>query len=474
MNKSQVRLLAAEMANGQIPAGEYRARRRELIDEIVAGTETINRAEPIAHASAVEDDEEKTTLNQHGKSDTSSPGIVPAKRFTLPLPMLLAAGAVLGVAVLLVLMWPDDAPQPVATIAPPSVPQAEKISPSRALAESFVARRDFSADAIATFSHGWQQLDIAERDRAPSELWFSSLIRALRDEVKTQKALASLGSGNGALERAKAVFALGEFLGVSDRLPRIDNISTVSAAPVEVSAAAMPTDPAPPIEVPTGIQRESTVPSQSLTAAVPRLGATSLTGRQWLAAQEDGQLTLQIFAVNNLDRVEQLIATHPSLSVYVLATEGAVPRYRIFHGVFADEASARQAYASLPVDISKASHGAIVKSFSVVRDDLRSQTTSSTTAPPSAQSDTDTFALQIFATGNRDSAQALVRAFPTLKLQMRELSGDAAPYRVVYGDYASAAQARSAAAVLPQKLLTRIGGAPLPKPVSALGTVAQP
>jgi septal ring-binding cell division protein DamX len=473
MNKSQVRLLAAEMANGQIPSGEYRARRRELIDHIVAGTETINRAEPIAHASVAEDDEEKTTLNQRSKSDTSP--TTPAKRFALPLPMLLVAGAVLSVALLLVLLWPDDAPQPVATLAPPSVPQAEKISPSRALAESFVARRDFSADAIATFSHDWQQIDTAERDRAHSELWFSSLIRALRDEVKTQKALASLAGGHDALERAKAAFALGEFLGVSDRLPRIDNISTASATPAEVpTAAAMRKDPAPPAAIPPDPQGESTVPAQSLTAAVPQLGATTLTGRQWLAAQEDGRLTLQIFAVNNLDQVEQLITTHPSLSVHVLATEGAVPRYRVFHGVFADEASARQAYASLPVGITKASHGAIVKSFSVVRDDLRSQTVPPTAAATSAQSDTDTYALQIFATGNRDSAQALVQAFPALKLQLRELSGDATPYRVVYGDYSSAAQARSAAAVLPQGLLTRIGGAPLPKPVSALGTLTPP
>jgi septal ring-binding cell division protein DamX len=190
-----------------------------------------------------------------------------------------------------------------------------------------------------------------------------------------------------------------------------------------------------------------------------------------LAAQDNSHLTLQIFAVNNLDRVEQLIGAHPGLDVHVLATEGAVPRYRVFHGVFRSEEQARKAYTALPADILTASNGAIVKSFSVVHDDLRA--TRVATESTGAGNDPEAYAVQVFATGNRANAQALIRAFPALKLKLRKIAGDAAPFRVVYGQFESADLARSAASQLPQTLLSRVG-TPLPKSMGSLGTAAQP
>jgi septal ring-binding cell division protein DamX len=491
MNKSQVRLLADEMANGEITAGEYRARRRELIDNIVAGTAAIERVAPVWQVNALGGDDEKTTLKNGGES---VPRTRAERRFAVPLSLLLVAGVVACVVIITALLWPAAEPPPLVTHAVPAVPQAEKIAASRALAESFVARRDFGADAIAAFSRDWQGIDAAEREQVRGKLWFSSLVHALSNEIKTQKALAGLADGGVALQRAQAAFALGEFLGVSDQLPSVDNVAlqpgTGTDANTDTGAATEPepnsdTAAAAPAytltQSPSQSQSSSASPSPLATptiAAPNGSAATSgqaLTGRQWLATNTNDQLTLQIFAVNNLNRVEELIGAHLTLDVHVLATEGAEPRYRVFHGVYADEESARQAYAALPASITKASHGAIVKSFSVVRDDLRGLTT--TTAPSASTSTTgkaDAFTLQMFATGNRETAQALVQAFPALKLQLREISGDAAPYRVVHGDYSSAARARSAALTLPQELLARIGGAPLAKELSALGTLAQP
>jgi septal ring-binding cell division protein DamX len=207
-----------------------------------------------------------------------------------------------------------------------------------------------------------------------------------------------------------------------------------------------------------------------------------LTGRQWLAAQADEHLTLQIFAVNQLDRIEQLITSHPNLDVHVLATEGGAPRYRIFHGVFTDEASAREAYAAMPASITSASHGAIVKSFSAVREDLRTQAptvaAAPTTTPAAARQTTapgtdNAFTVQVFATSNRDNAKALMSAFPDLQLKLHEFPGGSAPWRVIYGRFGSAEDARTAASTLPQDFLARIGK-PLPKSFGANGTLVSP
>lgn len=466
MNKSQLRLLAAQAADGSMPAGEYRARRRELIDNIVAGTESIERVPPVwpTRENTNTGDDEVTTLNKRNGGisfDSETP------RFSLPLPVLLGAGSLFCIAVLVMLLWPNKSPESVAQAPPrvPVVPITEAISPARGLIESFVARRDFAPEAINNFQTNWDKLTLEQRAAARGELWFESLIRAVRDEVKTQKALARLASGESAITRARAAFALGQWIGISDQLPNIDDIE--SPKPVAVGSHPRVTEPHTPDNPSAAgpLQVESSAPA---TTARP---STQPTGRQWLAAQDDSHLTLQIFAVNNLNRIEQLISAHPDLDIHVLASEGAAPRYRVFHGVFRDEAQARQAYTALPADILGASQGAIVKSFSVVHEDLQAHVT----APKAVVSkdSTETYAVQVFATGNRANAQALIQAFPALSLTLRNITGDTAPFRVIYGQFASADLARSAASQLPQTLLSRIG-TPLPKAFSSLGTAARP
>ncbi|MFT5449003.1 MAG: septal ring-binding cell division protein DamX [Gammaproteobacteria bacterium] len=478
MNKSQLRLLTAEAADGSIPVGEYRARRRELIDNIVAGTESIERVQSVwaIRENTEPGEDEVTTLNSRHGGISSEPE---APRFSLPFPVLLGAASLFCIAVLVVLLWPADAPEPLA-LAPPTVPAAEEISPARGLVERFVARRDFAPSAIKNFQTDWDKLTAEQREAARRELWFGSLVRAIRDEVKTQKALAGLASGESAITRARDAFALGEWLGVSDQLPSVDDIASSKPVAVDsqsrITQADNPSEVAPTAAGQTQVESSPTVASPENNTAAPAQVTTSPpstqpTGRQWLAAQDDSHLTLQIFAVNNLNRVEQLIGAHSALDVHVLATEVAMPRYRVFHGVFRDEAQARQAYSALPADILGASHGAIVKSFSVVREDLRAQPT---TAKPTASNDSaDTYAVQVFATGKRANAQALIQAFPALNLKLREIAGDAAPYRVVYGQFVSADLARTAASKLPKTLLSRIG-TPLPKLISSLGTAARP
>lgn len=473
MKKSQLRLLAAELASGRIPAGEYRARRRELIDDIVAGEKAIERVEPQPHrAETAKPTRLNPPFDPTAAPTTARTAAAASGRFSLPfsvplpvpIPVILTAGSVLCVAILTAILWPAPPPQVATHTTPivPAIPPSKEVPASRALVESFVARHDFSAAAIAEFQNDWQQIESWEREQARDELWFGSLVRTLGDEVKTQQALAGLAGGEAALARAQAALAFGEFLGVADKLSSVDNVVLHSAA----NAGNTTTDSGTQDKPAATVDEPRTSAPQSAAETVT--GSTP-TGRQWLAAQSDEQLTLQIFAVNHLDRVEQLITAHPDLLVYVLVTEGATPRYRIFHGVFADKGQARQAYEALPAEVTNASQGAIVKSFSVVREDLSAKIS----APTMVNDVSDAFTLQVFASASREGAQALVQSFPALKLRVYEVSGGVAPYRVVFGKFSSATEANTAAAALPETLLARVG-MPLTKNLASLGAKSKP
>jgi septal ring-binding cell division protein DamX len=228
---------------------------------------------------------------------------------------------------------------------------------------------------------------------------------------------------------------------VSELLPRVSE------------AAPLPA-PAPP---------EGTLPDEAARGTQPpraaRAPSAGPTAREWLAARSESELTLQIFAVNSLDRVQQLLTSYPHLQVHIVATEGSSPRFRVLHGVYASEAAARAAFQALPADLSQAAGGAIVKSFAAVREDLAASAPAPDPAAthPAAPAAAGDYTVQLFASGNRDNARALVDAFPALSLELIRRDGDPAPYRVVYGRYRSPEEARRAASGLPQSLLGRVG-----------------
>ncbi len=471
VNKSQLRRLAADFADGRLPPDEYRRRRRELIDAIVDGQQPIRREKPSASA-AVPPERDPATSVGGGAS--------------VPWPLVLGTAAGVCVLALVWLLWPSAEPEPVA--APPSAaapPAAAKLPRSRTLVESFLALRDFSAPSIAGFREEWDALAEVERSDARDTLWFRSLVRALRDEIKTQKALAGLAGGEAAMARAREVWALGEHLDVAEELPTVDleigeapadaaqppsdaaaSAAGAPAAPLATAGdaeAGMPVTPTPPVDTGTAGG------GRQVAAVAPVAPERAPTGREWLDAQADDGLTLQLFAVNRLDRVEQLMTAHAELPLQIVATDGAEPRYRVFHGVYATPDDARAAFDRLPPQVSAAAGGAIVKSFAAVREDLSARADSVPAAPLSPQAGNDGYTLQLFASGNRDNAQALVDAFPDLSLRLHRLPGDDSPYRVVYGRFGTPDDARAAASGLPGNLLSRIGGKPLPKAMHDTG-----
>jgi septal ring-binding cell division protein DamX len=448
LSKSQLRRLAAEYADGHIAAGEYRDRRRELIDAIVEGQVPIQREDAALRA--------KAEPRSHPAGPTPS-----APRWLL----ILGGAAAVLLAMLLWLLWPaDEAPPPPATAV---VPPAVEIPRSRALVESFLALRDFSAPSVAAFRAEWDALAESERAQARDTLWFRSLVRALRDEIKTQKALAGIAGGGAALQRAQQVRAFGAYLGVAEQLPGIEIVLPGGGAGAAQSPAQRPL-PAP------GTQ-DAPAPGAGSTAEAtqPLPGATTdiaPTGREWLAAQADDALTLQLFAVSHLDRVERLMAAHPDLALHIVASDAGRPRYRVLHGVYPSEAAARAGFDALPAAVSAAAGGAIVKSFTALRDDLAGAATPEVTGEGAAGHITrHDYTLQLFASRNLTNALALVNAFPELSLDLHQIDGDTSPYRVVFGRFGSADDARAATSVLPGNLLSRIG-TPLPKTLDEIGT----
>jgi hypothetical protein len=154
---------------------------------------------------------------------------------------MLGAASVMCVAIVAaLLLWPAGDPPRPPPVPTPSVPSAG-LSPARGLVECFVARRNFAVDSLAGFEARWEELTPAERDEARASLWFGGLVRALRDEMKTQKALAGLAGGEAALARAGRLLGLtdegtGEVLGLS--LPQLEALrqaATLFLQPVQAT-----------------------------------------------------------------------------------------------------------------------------------------------------------------------------------------------------------------------------------------------
>lgn len=410
MEPSTLRLLAEQHANKSIDTATYRARRRALIQAIERGDTDIVR----------------------GSADVAAPTSRAWPR-ALALGALCAGAIALGAA----LLGRDDeetgAVEPTAAIEV-NAPR-QQISEAQGLVQAFLTHRDFSASALESFATRWRALPRAERGAARDADWFAAFTRSVTDEIRTQLALAELGTTAPARERVTQLRAFASSVGL-----RLDE-----AALRETRT------------------RQAT---EGQVAAQQNLG-----GAEWLAIQASDRLTLQLFAVNALDHVGQLMQRYATLDMHVLKSELGTPSYRVVHGSFDDVEQAKTAYDQLPEDVRALSNGAIVKSIAALRDDLSA---SQAAAAPVARSQSredenaESFTLQLFATASATNAQALVAAFPELGLTATTVADSPSPHRVLLGRYASVDDARAARKALPPELLSRIGR-PLIKQRKSLG-----
>ncbi len=425
MNKSQLRKLAREHALGRLDDDEYRERRRSLIDAIVGGEVAIVReaAPPPAPPPSTNEDTIETTFERDAGKPKLSPVYIG-----------------IGVVVVGLLVWfflpsaKPQAPDTGTTVqAPLPVPQ---ISRARALVEEFVASKDWSEFSLSRFRESWGALSEADRKEALGSRWFNDLTNAISEEIKTQNALVGFDNSGDAARIGQRLADFAAFLGVAGDVTEFKGNAATTEKPV---ASAAPPENA-------RVSRRETVSTTS--------------GAKWLEAQPADALTLQLFAVNHTDKIQELISANPDIDLQVLVSAQTEPRYRVVYGTFDSAEAARKAHASLPKSIRRAQPTPLVKTVRSLRDEEAS-------ADWLAGLDADNFTLQLFATDNADSARRLISTYSSLDLSLLDTTDTRSRYRVLYGEFDSETSAKGAVTDLPGGLI-RDAGKPLVKSVGEL------
>lgn len=397
MNRSQLRRLARDYAAGRIEHETYLQQRAELIDGIVAGDIVI-----------------ESTADTTADFDVVGPEASGARR--APITLIVGAGIVIAI------LWAFFAggKDPSSVSSRPTAGEhasGKRVSAARVLVEEFLATRDWSGESITTFRDSWNALTPNEQAAARAAPWFRRLAEALREEINAHKALAELDGSGLSTTTGRRLASFGEFLGIDAEMP----------------------DPAPPVDRP----------------AAPQVPARPLSGSRWLAAQHPENYTLQLFAVEHLDRLEHLIASHPDRSLHLLIQESRAPRYRMVHGAFATEEQAKRAHAALPLDLRSGSPEPFVRLIGDLREELLAPPVAERADPvPTA---TPVYTLQVFASGNRDNADRLVSRYASLDLRVQVIEGDTRTYRVLYGRFETPEAAQAASARLPTSMLEEVG-----------------
>jgi hypothetical protein len=270
------------------------------------------------------------------------------------------------------------------------------------------------------FRDNWNALTPNEQAEARAASWFRRLSEALREEINAHKALAEFDGSGLSTTTGKRLAGFGEFLGIDSEMP----------------------DPSP----------------SGRTRIVPTEEKTPLTGSQWLAAQQDGDFTLQLFAVNHLDRIDNLTAAHPNVPLYLLTAEGQDPRFRLVHGSFPSEEQARLAHQALPAELRGQVQEPFVRRISDLREELRTGAgkDSASNAVPAADP-AIVYTLQVFASTSRENVDRLVTRYQPLDLRIHISDGDSTRYRVLYGRFESPQAAQEASAKLPAAMLEEVG-----------------
>jgi hypothetical protein len=405
MNKSRLRRLADDYASGRVEHDEYLRIRGALIDAIVTGEISI---EPSAG----------------GEADFAL--APPPERRIRATPVTLIVGSL----VVMVIVWLFLSSQGTHAPEPGSHGEAGRlpglrVTGARALVNDFLASRDWSTESLAKFRELWNALTPNEQADARAAPWFHGLAEALGEEINAQKALAEFNGRGPYTATEKRLATFGEFLGIDADIP----------------------DP----------QRPGSAALEHPDALAPR-EQKPLTGSQWLQAQQGGNYTLQLWAVDQLDRLEHLIANHPDMPLYLLASPGQRPHFRLLHGSFASEEQARLAYATLSAALRGQAPGPFVRRIDHLREELRGGhsgispvTADPVTRPPPV------YTLQVFASSNRENVDRLVARYPGLHLRVHVSAGDSTPLRVLYGRFHSPQAALEASAKIPVTMLEEVG-----------------
>lgn len=400
MNRSQVRRLAREYATGRLEYDDYVRERSELIDGIESGTIVIE--------STTESTTDLTAARSLDQTIRNTP-----------------LRLIIGICVLIAVVWafllPSETTSPGRAdgTTDTGIP-GKRESTARTLVEKFLVTRDWSGQSLAEFRDNWNALTPNEQAEARASLWFRRLAEALREEINAHKALAEFDGSGLSTTTGKRLASFGEFLGIDAELP---GPFVSQPAPTSVTTQDEP-----------------------------------LSASEWLAAQNDDDFTLQLFAVNQLDQLEHLIADNPDLSLHLLAFQGGEPRYRLLHGAFLSEEQARAAHRALPAELRGEAAGPVIRRIGELREELRRAQNDAAASGAFAASDrAPVYTLQLFVSESRENAERLVARYDALDLRVHTSNGQGTHYRVLYGEFDSREAAQKASTRLPAAMLEEVG-----------------
>ncbi len=354
MKASRLHALALRHAAGELSFSQYRQLRRELIEAIIEGREPLYEAPE--------------------QAPPTSPRDTPAWLCWFRSNWIV----VLGVTVVLVagtslLYRPARSPAPTPGAA------GQRATPSRleAAIQHFLATGSWSPERFRQLLETWRKASDAERRQAQTTLAWRLLGERLQQRIEEELALLELEREPATLERAGRLLQDTRAFGFNNaqihRLqeqlrqpatassPAVEQPTADSPPPAEAGQSGAP-GPEPPPASATGQPRSgSGVPPESPDERL----AEADTG--WLQARETGRYTLQLFAVNDLEQVRQLLARSGVSGARIVRSNDPRFRYRILSGDYASPAEARQAFTLLPALLREAVGKPVVKRFSELR-----------------------------------------------------------------------------------------------------------
>jgi len=378
MDKSQLRLLARDFANGDIAFADYRRQREELIDDIVAGALEIERTPTPAAPPAPE------PVPPPAQSSSTSSG-------PLSLQSILVGLLVLGLAVWLMYPTKREAPQ-FASIQPPEQTKTrEAPGPGERIVAEFLRANAWGEYDLDQFLAAWVALTATERSEARQAGDVQRLGDALIREMKAIQAVYDLSPSTEKEKSLETLTLLAAALDVKISRVRTQAVepileSQVSPAPLETVASSIKATAIDQLMVPATADPlvESVEPAQPemVTDAQDALPLEDLTDEnvtltvvensraatsRWKPLDDVAGYTLQLFALSNTENVSKVLRTYPTLDLRVLTLAAGNARHRIVFGSFPAQAGAAAAYLELPTALTRDQPAPIIKSIEELR-----------------------------------------------------------------------------------------------------------
>jgi hypothetical protein len=177
VSASPVRELARRHAAGELSLEEYRARRHELIDDIVTGKTPLiyDQHQPAGHSRI------KRTKS-HNRIVIGGAALI----------LLIIIGSVL-----LLLLPRHQASRATESGTRHSRATVPDTSPGSMLVQTFLRSNDWSTMNVRNFVDQWNSLPQAERENARQDYRFPRLTSELRQQIVSQRAMAALTPGSG-------------------------------------------------------------------------------------------------------------------------------------------------------------------------------------------------------------------------------------------------------------------------------------